>query len=64
MVDNCIWNDYAYYWFGSWSVVIMTKCFMCDGKYYYCNMNGEWCLCPRCDVLRLAKLLKDVKGDN
>lgn len=40
---------------------MMAACFICDGKFYYCTMNGEWCLCPRCDVIRLARLL--TEGD-
>lgn len=35
-------------------------CFMCEGRYWYMNISGEWCLCPRRDALRIASSIKKV----
>jgi len=34
-------------------------CLLCEDRLWYLNVNGEWILCPRCDVLRLAKDIKE-----
>lgn len=38
-----------------------NKCSICQGQIYYLNCNGEYLLCPRCDILRLAEMLKNIK---
>ena len=34
------------------------SCNLCGDELYYMNANGDWILCPRCDIIRLAKALE------
>lgn len=40
---------------------LRMKCEICEDKVYYYNVvNGDWTLCPKCDLIRIAKAITKV----
>jgi len=37
------------------------KCFICDDKSWYIDMNGQWIMCPRCDLLNQARSVMELE---
>jgi len=38
-------------------------CFICKNNLWYLNLNGEYILCPRCDILRIKMEIYENAGN-
>ena len=38
------------------------KCYICENKYWYMDLNGQWIICPRCDAINASMITLSLTG--